>query len=100
MSWPTIEALHLVDAMIHAEGGTEAFVRAVRCSVPGCVDIQEARRIALNTIAHAAFDSVPLGHLVTFLGGRWAPVGATNDPTSLNKNWIPNVLDYLEKHPL
>ena len=29
---------------------------------------------------------------VTFLGNRYCPVGADNDPNGLNKHWIPNVL--------
>ena len=28
---------------------------------------------------------------ITYLGNRWAPVGASNDPAGLNKYWIPNV---------
>jgi hypothetical protein len=26
-----------------------------------------------------------------FMGARWAPVGATNDPTNLNRHWAGNV---------
>ena len=28
---------------------------------------------------------------ITFLGNRYCPVGADNDPTGLNSHWIPNV---------
>ena len=28
---------------------------------------------------------------ITFLGNRYCPVGADNDPTGLNNHWIPNV---------
>lgn len=28
---------------------------------------------------------------IAFLGSRWCPVGAINDPLGLNKHWIPNV---------
>jgi hypothetical protein len=28
---------------------------------------------------------------ITFLGNRYCPVGADNDPNGLNKHWIPNV---------
>lgn len=28
---------------------------------------------------------------------RWAPVGAENDPTNLNKNWIKNIKYYMNK---
>ena len=35
------------------------------------------------------------GNLEEF-GNRWAPVGAENDPTNLNKNWVKNVKSYME----
>ena len=28
---------------------------------------------------------------------RWAPIGAKNDPKNLNKNWLPNILDKMNK---
>jgi len=28
---------------------------------------------------------------ITYLGNRWAPIGASNDPAGLNQYWIPNV---------
>ena len=31
------------------------------------------------------------GEFVVFLGKRYCPVGADNDPDKLNKHWIPNV---------
>lgn len=31
------------------------------------------------------------GEFVVFLGNRYCPVGADNDPDNLNKNWVPNV---------
>ena len=31
------------------------------------------------------------GDFITFLGNRYCPVGAENDPTGLNKHWIHNV---------
>jgi hypothetical protein len=31
------------------------------------------------------------GKFVDFMQQRWAPIGATNDPRNLNKNWAPNV---------
>lgn len=32
-------------------------------------------------------------------GGRWAPVGAENDPNNLNKNWIPNIEFFMNQSP-
>jgi len=34
---------------------------------------------------------------VTFLGNRYCPVGASNDPTGLNRNWINNVKHWMRK---
>lgn len=89
--------------MVTAEGGNAAFLRAVRISVPRCLDYAEARQIAANTIAHAMWDAFLGGNemaeitFVRFLGSRWAPAGVANDPTRLNENWIPNVLAALRK---
>lgn len=40
------------------------------------------------------------GDFITYLGKRYAPIGASNDPRNLNKNWIKNVSfwkEFLEK---
>jgi hypothetical protein len=37
------------------------------------------------------------GAFVEYLGARYCPVGAENDPTGLNKNWVPNVMQLREK---
>jgi len=34
---------------------------------------------------------------VDFMQKRWAPLGATNDPDNLNKNWAPNVRELMKK---
>ena len=31
---------------------------------------------------------------ITFLGNRYCPVGAENDPNGLNKNWVKNVTQF------
>jgi hypothetical protein len=35
--------------------------------------------------------SNPEQDYIAFLGNRWCPIGAVNDPLGLNKHWIPNV---------
>lgn len=87
----------LLKAMVKAEGGREAFVRAIRCSIPECQNFDHALQIANTTLDHALWDyamqQADKGvDFITFLGLRWAPPGAENDPTNLNKNWIPNVV--------
>ena len=32
---------------------------------------------------------------ISFLGSRYAPIGVSNDPKNLNKNWIGNVKYFL-----
>lgn len=34
---------------------------------------------------------------IDFLGSRYAPVGAKNDPKGLNRNWVRNVKFWIEK---
>jgi cell division protein FtsB len=34
---------------------------------------------------------------IAYLGARYCPVGADNDPDGLNKNWIGNVTHWVEK---
>jgi hypothetical protein len=37
------------------------------------------------------------GTFIQFMGNRWAPIGASNDPNNLNKNWVPNVKSILQR---
>jgi len=37
------------------------------------------------------------GEFITFLGGRYCPVGADNDPDKLNRHWIPNVKKFKKR---
>ena len=37
------------------------------------------------------------GEFIVFLGNRYCPVGADNDPKGLNKHWIRNVSHYSSK---
>jgi hypothetical protein len=85
--------------MVKAEGGPDAFVRAVRCSIPNTADYAEARSIALTTIQHRLWDYAmqDVATFVSFLGARWAPIGADNDPHGLNANWVPNVLKLFKR---
>ncbi len=110
----------LLEAMVRAEGGPEAFVKAVRCSFPETADLPGAlaragKTIRGRVIAYQQFGIGPLVEMVRrderdpwtgeqgprrlrfsdrfieFLGAHWAPLGVSNDPTNLNRHWIPNV---------
>jgi hypothetical protein len=109
----------LLDAMVRAEGGEDAFLTAIRCSKPQCSSYGEALAIACKTIRNrvlACHDwAIPVydvvrhkgedpwtgednprrlvfsDQFIRFLGERWAPVGVDNDPQNLNHHWVPNV---------
>jgi hypothetical protein len=52
------------------------------------------RQACINTIKHARRDFQG-GDFIEFLGDRYCPVGAANDPRGLNKNWVKNVKYFL-----
>jgi hypothetical protein len=55
------------------------------------------RQACINTINHALRDWDGKGDFIEFLGSRYCPIGAKNDPTGLNKNWVKNVTYYYNK---
>jgi hypothetical protein len=54
------------------------------------------RQACLNTIIHARKDWNGQCDFIEFLGSRYCPIGAKNDPTGLNKNWVRNVKYFLK----
>jgi hypothetical protein len=91
-----------IQAMIQAEGGNEAFIRAVRIGVSYVGTFEEAVDVACRTYSHKLNDFMELDSerfrkWINYLGSKWAPIGAMNDPHGLNKNWVPNVLKALGK---
>lgn len=104
MTWQQ-ELDQLISAIVVAEGGKDAFVRAVRCSLPATKDYVEAVAIAKNTILHQLWNYTMRDpdSFISWFASRpdpehpgkntgWAPRGADNDPDDLNKNWPHNVL--------
>ena len=78
----------LADSIYKAEGGSKTshpygILQHYKKTTP--------RQACINTIKHALRDWSGKGDFISFLGNRYCPVGAKNDPTSLNKNWIGNV---------
>ena len=55
-----------------------------------------SRQACINTIRHAHKDWTGKGDFIEFLGGRYCPIGAKNDPKGLNVNWIRNVKHFLK----
>ena len=84
----TIDVNKLADAIYKAEGGSKTshpygILAKYKHTTP--------RQACINTINHALRDWDGNGEFIRFLGNRYCPVGAANDPTGLNKNWIGNV---------
>lgn len=87
-------------AIYQAEGGSKTRFPYGIVSINTHGDKELAHRICLNTIRHKHRDWVSggrKGRFLDYLASRYAPVGAENDPTGLNKNWIRNVEYYLER---
>ena len=86
----------LLQAVVNAEGN---IVRAVQCTFPDVTDRREALQVTARSAVHALCDYVKRGGhpsqeaFVDMWAQRWAPVGAKNDPKSLNVNWPKNVLN-------
>lgn len=97
-----VQRERLLEAVEAAEGGPEALVRAVRCSIPTAKGSVDAVEILQNSFEHALWDYMlaqpgGLAAFVAFWGARWAPVGASNDPTGLNAHWVTNTLAAYQK---
>lgn len=91
------EVERLADAIFRAEGGKKAKVSHGILSVP-VKNAAHARQVCKRTIRNT-WDRWTLagkpGDFVEFLGRRYAPIGAKNDPKGLNCNWIRNVKNRL-----
>jgi len=83
----------IADAIYLAEGGAKTnhpygILTKYKTTTP--------RQACINTIAHAKRDWNGQGDFIEFLGSRYCPIGAKNDPTELNKNWVKNVKFFLK----
>lgn len=90
-----IDVDKLADAIYIAEGGAKTkypygILTKYKKTTP--------RQACINTIKHAWNDWDGKGDFIAFLGSRYAPLNAKNDPRGLNKNWVKNVRRFYE-HP-
>lgn len=90
----------IVDAIYRAEGGKKAQfpygIRSIKCSGE-----QECRQICLNTVRNNRkrfAKQNKYNDFISFLGSRYCPVGADNDPQGLNNHWVKNVRYFLVKN--
>lgn len=89
-------AERLADAIWLAEGGKKAKVSHGILSVK----TSNPRQVCLNTIRNnwKRWETAGKpGDFIDYLGKKYAPVGATNDPRGLNKNWPRNVRSLLRR---
>ena len=58
------------------------------------------RQACINTIRHRHALWLKTGQkegFIEYLSKTYAPIGASNDPTGLNKNWVKNVTHFYNK---
>ena len=88
---PAQSFAQLVQSIITAEGN---ILKAVQCSDSTVTTREQAIHVVCRSIIHRQNDYLlkfyPLAFSM-YMGSFWAPIGAANDPTNLNKNWASNV---------
>jgi hypothetical protein len=90
----------IVNAIYRAEGGEKAKypygIRSIKCESK-----EECKRICANTVRNNrkrfARNAGGSKDFISFLGKRYCPIGASNDPQGLNKNWEKNVRYFLAR---
>jgi hypothetical protein len=87
----------LANAIRKTEGVWTYGIKTAKCST----EVQ-CRQICLKTIKNNKKRFTKYGYrshkdFVSFLGSRYAPIGAGNDPKGLNRNWVKNVKHFLNK---
>jgi hypothetical protein len=79
----------LADAIYKAEGGAKT---AHPYGIMVRYKVTTPRQACINTVKHALRDyKGPEDGFIAFLGSRYAPIGASNDPANLNIHWVKNV---------
>ena len=91
----------IVNAIFKAEGGYKAQylfgIRSIKCE-----GYENCRQICYNTVRNNRKRFKEYGYkdydtFLEFLASRYAPIGVSNDPKGLNKNWLKNVRFFLSK---
>jgi len=92
--------LTIVNAIYIAEGGANTKYPYGIVSIDTKGDEVYARKICFNTVRNNKVRFMKQEEYkcyIEFLGSRYAPIGAKNDPKGLNKNWVKNVKYYIDK---
>ena len=99
-NWTDYSNDEIADAIYKAEGGSKAKIAYGILSVK-VKDAQEARQVCINTIRNNRVrfaNQNKFTDYIEFLASRYCPVGADNDKSGLNKNWVKNVKYFLTKN--
>ena len=90
----------IVNAIYLAEGGAKTRYPYGIVSIDTKGDCEYARKLCFNTVRNNKKrfrNQSKYTDYIEFLGSRYCPVGAKNDPTGLNKNWVKNVKYFINK---
>lgn len=90
-AWAEVNVETLTDAIKKAENSKSKPYGIMKAY---CTEGTEARcrKGCIQTIEHALRDyKGPEEGFIAFLGSRYAPIGANNDKSNLNSNWVKNV---------
>ena len=90
----------LADAIYRIEGGSKT---AHPYGILARYKHTTPRQACINTCRHKWQDWLKTGQkkpYLEYLASKYCPVGATNDPAGLNKNWLPNLKRILGGRPI
>ena len=90
----------IVDAIYLAEGGANTKYPYGIVSIDTKGDVEVARRLCFNTVRNNKVrfrNQSKYKDYIEFLGSRYCPIGAKNDPTNLNQYWVKNVKHFINK---
>jgi len=90
----------IVNAIYKAEGGKKTKYPYGIVSIDTKGDEEYARKICYNTVRNNKVrfkNQTKYKDYIEFLGSRYCPIGASNDPNNLNKNWVTNVKYFIDK---
>ena len=88
-----IDINKLATAIYHAEGVNSRHPYGILAKYKTTTP----RQACINTIKHALRDWNGKGDFISFLGARYCPVGASNDPQGLNRYWVKNVKHFYNR---
>ena len=101
---PTVEETkyfeRLSDCIYHIEGGANTKYPYGIKSIPTNGNKELARKYCINTVRNNFYRwqaKGSKGDYLTFLANAYCPIGASDDPKGLNKNWLRNLRSQLDK---